>query len=479
MDSDSDTDDLDIDIGRQTVLGTVAKIVGAAAGYVGTIVFANILGAGGFGGFYLLLTIAQLSNRPFAGWSQGIRKRISEPSSDLRRLIGAGVGTYVVWIAVVAVVGYACRGYLIDYTGLENAYPMFVALVAATLAYIVSDNLLQARGKVAIGEWLDTGRSYLTLGLQAALVLTGAGAAGMAGGLAGASTVFAFATVYFLGISPSVPDRQTLSDVWDFSRFSIPDGIIGKLYSRLDLLLIGWLVSPDAAGLYEVAFKLTFPAVLLSDVLVNALFVSVSSEDRQESALQSINDTIRYAPIISAPLLVGVAVLGDDLIRVLYRPEFQLASQLLVLLATFRLIQSFSEPLHQTLYASDQPRDTLSVSGVSLLLNIPVAVVLIQNYGAFGAVLATVIAELFRFVLLRFAIRKAYSRIQIFHTRVWYQFLASAAMGVLLIAVRQSVPTPGLIQTLGLVALGASCYAFVLLAVDADMRSEVRNAVSA
>jgi len=470
-------EELDIDVGRQTALGTAAKVVGAAAGYVGTIVFANILGAAGFGGFYLLLTVAQLSNRPFAGWSQGIRKRISEPSADLPRLMGAGIGTYIAWIGVVGVLGFAFRGQLEDYTGLENAFPMYVALVATTLAYIVSDNLLQARGKVAIGEWLDTGRSYLTLGLQAAFVLTGAGAAGMAGGLASASAVFAIATVYFLGISPSLPEKQTIERIWEFSRFSIPDGVIGKLYSRLDLLLLGWLVSPDAAGLYEVAFKLTLPAVLLSDVLVNALFVSVSSSSHQDDAVQSINQTISYAPIISAPLLVGVAVLGDDLIRVLYQSEYHGASELLVLLAVFRLIQSFSQPLHQTLYASDKPRDTLSVSAISLLLNIPIAVALIQTYDAFGAVLATVIAELSRFLLLRFVIGKTYSSIQVFPARVWYQFVASATMGAVLFTIRNALSSPGLGLTLALVAFGAGCYALVLLVVDTEIRREVRGAV--
>lgn len=69
---DSDTDDErtgagDMNLGLEVAKGFVAKMIQAVRGFVGAILFARILGPASFGGFYLLLSLVQLSDRPVQG----------------------------------------------------------------------------------------------------------------------------------------------------------------------------------------------------------------------------------------------------------------------------------------------------------------------------------------------------------------------------------------------------------------------------
>jgi len=56
-------------LGTGDALGaTAAKIVMALAGFVGTIVFARVLGPSTYGGVGLIVTLAGIVDKPIEGW---------------------------------------------------------------------------------------------------------------------------------------------------------------------------------------------------------------------------------------------------------------------------------------------------------------------------------------------------------------------------------------------------------------------------
>jgi hypothetical protein len=59
-----------MELGLEVSKGFLGKVVQAGFGFVGAIIFARVLGPTGFGGFFLLLSLVEISKRPSAAWQR-------------------------------------------------------------------------------------------------------------------------------------------------------------------------------------------------------------------------------------------------------------------------------------------------------------------------------------------------------------------------------------------------------------------------
>jgi len=242
------TDASSVSLGGETVKATVAKFAMAIVGFVGTIVFARILGPTAFGGFYLLFALIKIADRAVVGWGVAVKKRYSETGAPKAELLGSQLLFTGGWILLTAVAVAVAAPRLVSYTGLPDAPILFVVLMASVALYEPIDRVVQARGLVGASMWTDTLRSVLTFPLQLGLILLGFGAAGMAYGLAAATLLSLPVLWYFVAASPAMPSRATLENLWSYARYSSVNSLPGTAYDRFDVLLLGWLLAPPPPG---------------------------------------------------------------------------------------------------------------------------------------------------------------------------------------------------------------------------------------
>lgn len=79
--TDKETEAGDMNLGLEAGKGLLAKMIQAVLGFVGTVLFANILGPTSFGAFYILQSIIQIGDRPIRGISSA-RKNVSRKKMD-------------------------------------------------------------------------------------------------------------------------------------------------------------------------------------------------------------------------------------------------------------------------------------------------------------------------------------------------------------------------------------------------------------
>ena len=99
---DEQNSDQFINIRNQASISLAGNFVDAAISFIGLVVFANVLGADGFGKFYVLLAIVKVCLFPIAGIGQSIMKRGSERGLDPAVFLGGGL-TYGGAYAVIVV----------------------------------------------------------------------------------------------------------------------------------------------------------------------------------------------------------------------------------------------------------------------------------------------------------------------------------------------------------------------------------------
>jgi O-antigen/teichoic acid export membrane protein len=466
----------DMSLGREVSLGFVAKVIQAALGFAGAILFARILGPGGFGGFYIVLSAVQIADRPVRGWALGTKKRFAEAGADRRRLYGAQILVSGFAIILGSVAAFIASPLIIDLTGLRSAPLMFVVLFATTIVFLSAQQLLYGVGKISLTTWNDTLRSLLTFPTQLGLVLAGLGATGMAFGLAAASLASVPVALYYLRTWPAWPAWETLQSVASYARYSIPATAIGKAYDRFDVVLLTLLLTPTAVGNYEAALKLTVPALFIANVASTGLVVKSSNLDSRDLDVSSdISNTIAFSSLFAIPIFYGTLAIPSKLIVTPYGNQYGEAPELLAGLALYQLLRTQTKPLRSACDGVDRPDLNMKISAATLALNLVLGVALVVEIGALGAVLASVVAETFRYLLLTVVLRRTVPGIDYFPEALRRQVIA----GLLMLGVTEILAAIVAIRSwlhLGtVIGVSGVAYFLALFALSPQFRLTVRS----
>ncbi|WP_435159672.1 oligosaccharide flippase family protein [Haladaptatus sp. DFWS20] len=468
-----------ISLSRETLGGTVAQFTMAAVGFAGTVIFARWLGPSAFGGVYLLFALAKIVDRPMNGWSLAAKKRLSESDALRPPAFGAQLLFNVVWVVLAAVAVFFAEDALRNYTGLALAPFLLVLLLATESVYETLESLVQGRGRISAATWNDTLRSVLTLPLQIWFVaIPGIAAAGMVYGLAVASAVTLPVVALFVSTRPAIPSRTFVRSLADYAWYSIPTTVLGTTYDRLDVLLLGFLLGSASAGYYEVAWKLTLPAVFVADVAGRGLMATVSARRAQGDGVgRDVSNTISYAAILAFPIFFGSLALSESLVVTVYGPDYRNAALLLIGLAGYRVIRTQSGPLMQAVHGLDRPDVAMRLSAVAVAVNLVFGVVLTLQFGPIGVVVATVVAETMLYLGGLLFLRRTVSGLVPISRPMVEQVGASFAMFGVVWMARASVSVRSWIDLAALVSLGGVVYVSILLVVSPGVRHTLEEAV--
>jgi len=457
-------------LSSEVAKGFVAKVVQAGFGFVGTIIFARVLGPTGFGGFYLLLSLTQFPTRAVLGVSTAVQKRYAEVGSRRGQLVGTLVVVTLGSLAAVAVGVFAFRGFLISYTGLPAAPVLFVMLFVTTASFPIYQNLLTSIGRLSVQTWIDTVRSVVTFAFQLLFVAASYGAAGMAYGLALGTALLLPLTQYYLRTVPVIPSRETLRSVWSFARYSVPSKIVGNAFDRFDVILLGFLASPAAVGQYEVAYKLTVPAMFVAGLSGNGLMATLSDlESRDEEFREEVYNTLAFSSLFAIPLFFGALAISQATVVTVYGPEYRSAAALLIGLALHRVVSTQSTVLMNIVNGLDSPELQFRASIVTLLANVPLGIALYVWIGPVGVVIATVLAETVRYVML-FGPAKRLTGVTLLPRALFEQVIAGAAMFVAVELLQGVVSVRSWVDFAFLLAVGGLAYFGLLTAGSRHFR---------
>lgn len=474
----SGTDASSVSLGGETAKATVARFTMAAIGFVGTIVFARVLGPTGFGGYYLLFSLVKLVDRAVSGWGSASKKRYSEAAADGDEILGAQLAFTVVWVVLSGIALLIGSNWLVDYTGLPEAPVMFAVLLVAVTLYEPTEQVVQARGLVGAATWIDTVRSTLTFPLQLAFVLLGFGAAGMAYGLSVATLLVVPLLWRFIDARPTLPSRETLRSLWAYAKYSITNSFLGKAYDRFDVLLLGFLLTPAVAGYYEVAFKLTLPAAFVTTAASSGLMARVSHKHSQgEPFVEDVSNTLSFSSVLAVPMVFGAVVLSERVVVTLYGPEYAPAAPFLIGLAAYQLLTTQQGPLSRTIDAIDRPDVNTVLSALTLGLNVVLGIALTLEFGGIGVVVATVIAESIRYVVSAAYVHRTLPEIVLLPRTLLEQVGASVVMFGVVAALRRTVPIQRWYHLLAVIAAGAAVYGVVLLFASRKLRVTIAGIV--
>lgn len=197
-------------------------------------------------------------------------------------------------------------------------------------------------------------------------------------------------------ISPLLQNRETpfaLSKrevlLYTFPLLGV--SIVSYLTGKTDILMIGYFLSPDKVGIYNIAFKLSI-VVSLSLLSINAILAPVISElhvkketKKLEASYKAFTRIALYASVF---VFSSFIILAKPLLLFINK-DFVLGFIPLVILSAGQIINVALGPGGNVLAMTNYPRLNLYNSASALVCNIVLNLFLIPRLGIIGAAIAT------------------------------------------------------------------------------------------
>ncbi|HET9996246.1 MAG TPA: hypothetical protein VFQ17_01960, partial [Nocardioides sp.] len=191
-----------------------------------------------------------------------------------------------------------------------------------------------------------------------------------------------------------------------FWRFALPTGlasILGALaLTRTEVFFLTWLSTPEAVGVFALAFGLANHIFAPAEAMVGPLIPAVSGlhEVDRGALIAAFQRVLRASSVGIALACAGGLPALAILVPVLYGEEFAASAPLLLALGAAAAVLTTGGPLSVFTMGRLSGSRLMLANGAALATDLVLALALIPVWDAWGAVVAISAGALVRFLLL-------------------------------------------------------------------------------
>lgn len=236
------------------------------------------------------------------------------------------------------------------------------------------------------------------------VLLLGFGLYGLTWVIVAASLVSVLGHFYFLwGRRSTFTERGTLAGM-GMLRASSPylmSALILTTYGRIDVLIMAPLLETKVLGWYSAAMALYGTLLFMPTILSTAIFPAMarSHTDGTQRAKSLMSKSFDLTFLIAVPIGLGLAVISDGVIALLFGPEFAPSAQVLALMGGTLIFMYQNIVIGQFLISIDRQNTWTIVMALGVALTIVLDLILVpwfqrtEGNGAIGAAVSYIITE--------------------------------------------------------------------------------------
>ncbi len=184
-----------------------------------------------------------------------------------------------------------------------------------------------------------------------------------------------------------------------FGSYRVASHFVNNFNSRIDQLLIGYLLGAVAVGYYNIAFRLAIaPSIKINSILTTVAFPAFSSvQDNQGLLRKGFIKMIGFLTSANAPILVGLAALAPLLVPIFLGEQWRPSIPFVQVLAFFSLLRSFENAASSLIIAKGKA-DWAFYWHLSLTLMIPPVIFSVAETNSILAICySLLVLQVFRF----------------------------------------------------------------------------------
>lgn len=211
----------------------------------------------------------------------------------------------------------------------------------------------------------------------------------------------------------------TLSNFRSLLRIALPFAVTGGLdqvYENFDMILLGFMASPQDVGYYSVAYKIVAVLSGIIGIYSQSTFpVMIRLREKNPQFMGSfLKQNIQSVMFFMLPVVVGGTILGNSIIETFFGKAYIQSATPFVLLLYYAFFMALSITLANWLLALNEDKKYMSTLALGAIMNVIANLVLIPLWQSTGAAMAMIIAEGLVFCFL-------VAKVKALHQAVWIE----------------------------------------------------------
>lgn len=269
-------------------------------------------------------------------------------------------------------------------------------------------------------------------------------------GLMELALVFLFSGIFEFAVIVLVSEKKFIKTKMEFDlnflkstiKVALPLGtltIFGLIYIKTDTIMLSFMKGDAVVGWYNAAYNLILgfrpiPHLFMSALLPLMAYYYISSKESLKIVYEK---SFKYLLILGLPITVGILLLADRFILLLYGQQFINSIIVLKILAGDILLKFLYFCASFILVSTDKQNQMAVIVGCTALINVVLNLFLIPYFSYVGAAIATIATETFLLIAYVYLNSRHNLKIPIFKITI-KPVVACAAMGLFIYQFRET-----------------------------------------
>lgn len=390
---------------NSSLLAVVGQLASQGFGLISLLILLRLISREAYGMWALYLTVLSMAEMARAGFIQnGLVSFLQSNPEEERRIIGSAyllnlLLGIVLWGLFMLIAPFLAKWwsapalpaltawyglFMLGLGGLR--FLEYIQIARQDFRGVVVGNLIYGGGQCFVMVlWWEMGyvpALHQIIWLQAAAAAIGAG------------VVWIYRRPLFTWGKPQWSWMGKLSN---YGRFVLGSNLGSMLLQRVDVMMIGFFLGPNAVAPYNVALRMTGYLEVPLRGLAIAAFPRIGKawkEEGPERVARLFEKTTAEMLALTLPVCVGLAIAAPYVILLVAGPGYEDAVLLLRILLLFAMIKPWARMFGTTLDAIGMPQMNFHYVMLGVLINVIFNTAMIPLLDVVGAAYATVLAIL-------------------------------------------------------------------------------------
>lgn len=212
--------------------------------------------------------------------------------------------------------------------------------------------------------------------------------------------------------------------------------LIISIYIQLNTVMLGFLSTETAVGLFTASSKLSHVMLGIGGALGNVMIPRMSNlvgENNEKEFKQLSEVSMKFIVMVSLPICVGLTILAPSLIQMFCGETYYNAVLGLQILSPIVLAIGMSNVMgYQILYPLGKINIVMLTTGIGAFVNLLLNFILIPKYAQNGAAVATTIAEI-AVTICMLCVGRNYFYFNLKNNSYLYYLISTIIMGLVII----------------------------------------------
>lgn len=180
------------------------------------------------------------------------------------------------------------------------------------------------------------------------------------------------------------------------SSFPFYSSIAVIIYMQLDRIMLHTLIGEYETGIYSAAMRVATVFFIIPTIIINSFFPHLISRKNygDQYFIKDFKKIFELLILLSFFICILISFFSKQIILILYGSTYEEASFILLVLSFYVILNFYGTIRGKYLLAKGLIKYDFYVHIVALIINAVLNFILIPNYGAYGAVLATIFTGL-------------------------------------------------------------------------------------